>query len=189
MRGLRKAANGGGSVGGWPAVERELDRSRRYGRGFALLALPSADQPEAVTAELRSLDVAWQERGLLYVLLPESGRDAAAALLGRLAAIAPALATREHAGIAVFPEDGLTSGALRACLAEYGGAHAPERKRNELDIAAVLRAAARVTERERAAGKNGNGNGAGDASFGHGPLRPATEAYRAAPSAAAEPLQ
>ena len=183
---MRKMARGG-SVGGWPDVERELDRTRRYGRGFALLAMPADDRAEAVTAELRSLDVAWQEEGRLYVLLPESGRDAAAALLDRLATIVPALASREQAGIAIFPEDGLTSGALRACLAESGGAHAPERKRNELDIAAVLRAAARVTERERAAGRNGNG--IVDPSFGHGPLRPATEAYRSSPNTAAEPLQ
>lgn len=183
--------NGGGS-GGWTDVERELDRCRRYGRSFALVALsPGEAEPAGagLPRQLRSLDVAWWENGRLLVLVPEAGRAEAEALLARLAADAPEIVTAADARVAVFPEDGLTGGALRACLA--GGGLAAERHRSAVNLPALLQAAARLADRDRrhgAPGSNGNGSRNGKGEHGLGDLVPATEAYRAASDPAGDRL-
>ena len=148
----------------WGTVERELERSRRSGRGFVLLTMPCssngnrrAGEPSAerLAAHLRSLDEAWYDEGLFYVLLPEADRSAAAIVVDRILTEAPELLASGETRIAAFPDDGLTAGALREALrgaqsvATNGGLKAA------LDIPAVLAAAARVTERTG----NGNRNG------------------------------
>lgn len=146
----------------WGTVERELERSRRSGRGFVLLTMPCssngssrAGEPSAVrlAGYLRSLDEAWYDGGRFYVLLPEADRSSAGIVVERILAEAPELLASGEARIAAFPDDGLTAGALREALrgeeavATNGGQGAA------LDIPAVLAAAARVAERTR----NGKG--------------------------------
>jgi hypothetical protein len=112
---------------GLDALRRELDRSRRHRRSFALLRLSLASGaattgPAApddvdgqmlslVGASLRLTDRAWRAGNDVVVLLPEAGRETAADLAARLERLAPGRFV-PPAGIAVFPEDGLTSGAL-----------------------------------------------------------------------------
>ena len=112
---------------GLDALRRELDRARRHRRSFALLrmtmapgAAPSSstrsDDVENKTlalvgASLRLTDRAWRDGMDVIVLLPEAGRITAADLAARLERLAPGRFA-SAVGIAVFPEDGLTSGAL-----------------------------------------------------------------------------
>ena len=111
------------------AFRRELDRARRHGRSFALVRLhlgaPSgggrrhaaggdgiaAGTVELLGTMLRITDLAWIEDDTIVVLLPESDRATAEAFLARGRVAAPA-AFAGPAGIAMFPDDGLTSGAL-----------------------------------------------------------------------------
>ena len=64
---------------------------------------------------LRLVDRTWVDDGSIYVLLPESPRAAANALIGRIRAEAPGQLP-ERVRIATFPDNGLTSGALIAAL-------------------------------------------------------------------------
>jgi hypothetical protein len=108
---------------GWAEFRRELRRSRRSVRPMTLLRLPGAVRPEAAEMadlaarsrrlheHLRLVDRTWVDDGSVYVLLPESPRAAADALLGRLRSVAPDLVAQE-VRMATFPDDGLTSGAL-----------------------------------------------------------------------------
>lgn len=163
MRRQRNAYGRGNAA--WGTVERELERSRRSGRGFVLLTVPCssngnsrAGEPSAVrlAGYLRSLDEAWYDEGRFYVLLPEADRSAAGIVVERILAEAPELLASGEARIAVFPEDGLTAGALRRNLrgeaAATNGAGGAT-----LDIPAVLAAAARVAERNQSHNHNGNG--------------------------------
>jgi hypothetical protein len=112
---------------GLDALRRELDRSRRHRRSFALLRLSlapgvatsaatSSDDADGqmlslVGASLRLTDRAWRDGNDVIVLLPEAGRATAADLAARLESLSPGRFA-QRVGIAVFPEDGLTSGAL-----------------------------------------------------------------------------
>jgi hypothetical protein len=108
---------------GWAEFRRELRRSRRSVRSMTLLRLPGPGSPEAAEAatlpdrsrrlheHLRLVDRTWVDDGSVYVLLPESPRAAADALLGRLRSVTPDLVA-DDVRIATFPDDGLTSGAL-----------------------------------------------------------------------------
>ena len=60
---------------------------------------------------LRLVDRTWVDDGAVYLLLPETSRAAADALVGRLQTIAPELLPGD-VRMATFPDDGLTSGAL-----------------------------------------------------------------------------
>jgi len=117
---LRTAANA--------AFRRELDRARRHRRSFALVRLPLGDAPHGAGSgrlgdgiaattlrllgtTLRITDSAWIQDGAAMVLLPESDRATAEAFLERARQAAPRR-FGERAGIALFPDDGLTSGAL-----------------------------------------------------------------------------
>ena len=120
---------------GLDALRTELDRSRRHRRSFALLRLslaPGASTSAPTTsddaddqmlglvgASLRITDHAWRDGNDVIVLLPEAGRATAADLAARLESLAPGRFAR-HVGIAVFPEDGLTSGALVDTLSRDG---------------------------------------------------------------------
>ncbi|HEX4930118.1 MAG TPA: hypothetical protein VFV62_05345 [Gaiellaceae bacterium] len=157
--------NGRGSEA-WGAVERELERSRRSGRGFVLLTMPCssnghrrAGEPSAerLSEHLRALDEAWYDEGLFYVLLPEADRASAGTVVERILVEAPELLASGEARVAAFPDDGLTAGALRETLRREAAAARNGARGIALDIPAVLAAAARVAQR----GHSGNGNGNG----------------------------
>ncbi|MGH2604355.1 MAG: hypothetical protein ACRDQW_08420 [Haloechinothrix sp.] len=123
----------------WLPLLAELDRSRRYGRGFALIridaviALPRAgladrrrrrrdgSLPERLRTRLRHSDHLWEERGRVYVLLPEADRAGATHALQRVRRVDPELLTATATQVAVFPDDGVTSGALLTSLQHRTG--------------------------------------------------------------------
>jgi hypothetical protein len=116
---------------GMDAFRRELDRARRHARPFALLKLRTIaevaaspttywDDPEGLSlalvgTPLRVTDRAWRDGSDVIVLLPEAGRATAAELAARLERLTSGR-FGSAIGIAVFPTDGLTSGALLDAL-------------------------------------------------------------------------
>jgi hypothetical protein len=120
---------------GLDSLRRELDRARRHRRSFALLRMtlgPGAAKPSSegsgdlddqtlalVGASLRLTDRAWRDGNDVIVLLPEAVRTTAVDLAARLQRLAPDRFASAP-GIAVFPEDGLTSGALMDALHRDG---------------------------------------------------------------------
>jgi hypothetical protein len=125
---------------GFGELQRELDRARRHRRPFALLRFSVPDRDRALLVgvmdgvdreiravagtSLRITDRAWLDDDDVVVLLPEADRTSVTALVARLDAVAAGAPVR-HA-VAVFPDDGLTSGALLAALAQgAGGAALP----------------------------------------------------------------
>jgi hypothetical protein len=116
----------------WDAFRRELDRSRRFERRFALLRMPynesasaDSDQDDLATGDgllgtirlvVRSIDEAWLADGNLYVLLPEASRASASHLVNRLRSILPDPAALNRIELAEFPDDGVTMGAVLAGL-------------------------------------------------------------------------
>lgn len=113
-------------VSGAEALRRELDRARRHRRTFAVIRLPIANQLRllddatdgiadatlrALGTMLRVTDWAWVHEDAILVLLPEADRATAASFLDRARQVAPDRFSGP-AGIALFPDDGVTSGAL-----------------------------------------------------------------------------
>jgi uncharacterized membrane protein len=113
-------------VSGAEALRRELDRARRHRRTFAVIRLPIANQLRllddatdgiadatlrALGTMLRVTDWAWVHEDAILVILPEADRGTAAAFLDRARQVAPDRFSGP-AGIALFPDDGVTSGAL-----------------------------------------------------------------------------
>lgn len=106
-------------------LDHELERARRYERPFAMIRVPVDQRPEApvtdpeearaVFESLRTIDSSWIDDEGVTLLLPEVGRAEGEACLHRLRHLAPAF-TRD-ARLVVFPEDGLTRGALLERLA------------------------------------------------------------------------
>ena len=108
---------------GWAEFRRELRRSRRSTRPMTLLrtltplgpdAVPEADadaRSRRLHQHLRLVDRTWVDDGAVYILLPETSRAAADALVSRLHTVAPELLPGD-VRMATFPDDGLTSGAL-----------------------------------------------------------------------------
>ena len=113
----------------WAELRRELNRSRRYERRFVVIRVP-CDPEERVSAPsgstgrkarelsafLRSVDRAWSTGSGIYLLLPESDRSMGEAFLARVRRQAPELLPEDGVAVAVFPEDGWTSGALLAAV-------------------------------------------------------------------------
>ena len=99
---------------GLQELHRELYRSRRYDRPLALIGVPhpANGEPAALSALVRSIDRVWAENGRVYLLLPEANRAMGEALLARLEQHRELGVRQEDARLAVFPEDGLTTGAL-----------------------------------------------------------------------------
>jgi hypothetical protein len=118
---------------GMDEFRRELDRARRHRRSFALVRLgidPAAgaagappalaagrpnggpnDLVRVVGSSLRITDRAWRDGDDVMIMQPETDRASAEAFADRLrAGAAERIPTRIT--IAVFPDDGLTSGAL-----------------------------------------------------------------------------
>lgn len=123
------------------ALDRELERSRRHDHPLALVRLAAlAGEPETllacVRAMTRGLDSVWLDGDGIVVLLPESDRDAADALLVRLRAALPG--TIGAARIACFPADGLTAGALRDGVAGLPVATAAAKRGLDLVLSSLL---------------------------------------------------
>lgn len=121
-------------------LERELDRSRRYGHPLFLARIscrsdrraPSDRTQEAasaLSAILRSVDRVWTHGTAVYLLLPEADRAQGLAVLARIREpLSQLLSAREQDSIsfAAWPDDCLTGGALlevlqrRATIAKCG---------------------------------------------------------------------
>jgi hypothetical protein len=125
---------------GWSEVERELERCRRSGRSFSLLQVrlspvatrptsslrrrfaraaraPSIPSPaEWLRRELRSVDAAWDDRDASYVLLWDTDERGCKGFTERLSQLVPAPGDRSVVRWVTFPDDGLTSDALREAL-------------------------------------------------------------------------
>jgi len=95
----------------WDELRREIERSRRYGRSFALVRIGRIST-RTLSGTLRAIDREWAADGATYVLLPEAVRAQAESLVTRLALEAPDVVGGCTVSVAAFPEDGLTSGAL-----------------------------------------------------------------------------
>jgi hypothetical protein len=100
-------------------IHRELYRSRRYGRSFALVRIsPSAERrggsPPALAAFLRLIDRAWTTDRETWVLLPEASMGDAQSFVERIRGDAPRLVAGRFVGWASFPETALTLEALLA---------------------------------------------------------------------------
>jgi hypothetical protein len=87
--------------------------------GPVALGAAATDDPDARSRRLheylRLVDRTWVDDGSVYMLLPETSRAAADTLVTRLQTIAPELLPGD-VRMAVFPDDGLTSGALISVL-------------------------------------------------------------------------
>ena len=144
VRGFRRNGNGNGhnesgrgseselvSERWSPAHELrlELDRSRRFGHPFALVGIWCRPKQErwtflrevatALDSFVRRVDRVWIQGSGVYVLLPECDRTMLEATLDRLRDPLSRLLgedARAEVSAAVFPEDGLTSGALFSAL-------------------------------------------------------------------------
>ena len=109
-----KRRNGHGDY--WAELRLEIARSRRFGRPFGLVRVEGNTRPPSFGAVLRSIDRVWTADGVTYLLLPETDREAAQSLRGRLLRELPAELEGCSLSVAAFPEDGLTSGALLTVL-------------------------------------------------------------------------
>jgi hypothetical protein len=116
----------------WKDLRRELDRSRRYGRSFAIARLvcprPAAtaagrlgrgsragledERVHVLSSLLRGVDRVWAHGENLYVLLPECDRERAEAMLTRIREPLAKLLHGEAVAVACFPKDGVASRAL-----------------------------------------------------------------------------
>lgn len=113
---LRRAAKAGDfAVRGamHEEIHRELYRSRRYGRSFALIRIsPSSDPVGQVSTTLASflrlIDRAWTTDRETWVLLPEATVDDAQRFVDRLRLDAPRLVAGRSVGWASFPGTALT---------------------------------------------------------------------------------
>lgn len=114
------------SASGWAEFHRELARARRFEVPFALVRFSpgEADQTaleairDAVATGARRIDRLWVDGSDVIALLPASTETATQAMLARTRASVAALADVEPS-VALFPEHGITSGALIAAV--YGG--------------------------------------------------------------------
>lgn len=118
---------------GWAEFRREMRRSRRGVKTLTIVRVPMGEnvdeaeleaRSEALAAHLRLVDRSWVDDGSIYLLLPESSKAAAAALLTRVRGVSPALLP-DDVRTATFPDDGLTSGAIIAVLHGGGVADVP----------------------------------------------------------------
>jgi hypothetical protein len=147
----RQGRNGiGGGVGRdlvserWsPAQELQLElyRSRRFGHPFALLGIwcwPKRRErwtflrevAGALNELVRRVDCVWIQGSGVYVLLPECDRTKLEATLERLRGPVARLLgddARAEMSAVVFPDDGLTPGALFSALDDNRGSLADDR--------------------------------------------------------------
>jgi len=107
-------------------VQLELSRGRRYEHPFFVVRIPcgrpgegpwnrSYELASVLNSLVRSVDRVWADGSDVYLLLPECDGERGMGMLARISQpLAELLSEAERAGIsrAVFPDDGLTSGAL-----------------------------------------------------------------------------
>jgi hypothetical protein len=127
---------------GWGYMRTELARSRRHDRRFALVGIPTElwspstatptemgevglEAAGAVQRIIRRPDRAWVDGSLLHVLLTDCDRQKGLAFLARAKADMPHLFGDDRVKLVVFPDDGITTGALLAGL-ESDGVEAAE---------------------------------------------------------------
>jgi hypothetical protein len=115
------------AVSGWTEFHRELARARRFDSEFAIVRFPLDPPPDPaalvglrneIAASARRVDRLWIDEDHVLLLLPETSRAAAEAMLARIRAEAPATAAVQPR-VAIFPEHGITSSALISAV--YGG--------------------------------------------------------------------
>lgn len=119
--------------GGWAALQTELARSRRHDRRFAIVGIPDDvwwppsagseetaqlgfDVADAVQALVRRPDRAWVDGPMLHVMLTDCDRRQGLAFLERAGLAMPQLFAHDRVNLVVFPDDGITLGALVARL-------------------------------------------------------------------------
>jgi len=121
------------AAAGWAEFHRELARARRFDGQFAIVRFsfdgpPDADTLVAVRNEIassaRRIDRQWIDGHHILLLLPEATQAAAEAVLTRLCARVPA-ALAIDPGVAMFPEHGITSGALISAVYGNGQGDVP----------------------------------------------------------------
>jgi hypothetical protein len=118
---------------GWSYLRTELARSRRHDRHFALVGVPEdvwadvtadddgriergLDVAAAVQSLVRRPDRAWVDGGRLHILLTECDRQRGLSFLARARGAMPQVFADDRIRLVVFPEDGITSGALLSSL-------------------------------------------------------------------------
>src|SRR6187455_838286 len=114
-------------LAGWREFRREIDRSRRHERPFAMISIPIDPDvedaqvlPPLVANTVRSVDVVWEDGANIYVVMPETRREAAIQAMARIRSRLTSLGSRQFR-IAVFPEDASTAGALLDVLEAGSG--------------------------------------------------------------------
>ncbi len=127
------------------AVRRELNRARRHTIPLGLIRIsgPRSVTLASVTAAMgdmsRETDLAWVAGGFGYLLLPDTARDGVLQVAGRLRHQVPDL-TGARVDASVFPDDGITLGALVAALQQ---ADAPQ----PMTLPSPVRVGVRTSER------------------------------------------
>ena len=130
-------------------VRIELERGRRFGRQFALVCLSCPRRIEdpwthvrVLASEssslLRRVDRVWIDGPRVYMLLPECDRAMAEAMLLRISEPLARVVGEDapfEASLAVFPEDGLTTGALFSALSAERRTSSPDTKRRSVPTA------------------------------------------------------
>jgi hypothetical protein len=128
---------------------RELDRSRRHAHPLAVVRLAGApddiDALVAATGHGRETDGWWVQRRALFLVLPETDRDGANAAVTRL--LTAADRSLAFATVAVFPEDGVTAGALLDAI--EADAHRRSARVGETSSVRELRRRAPRSDRDR----------------------------------------
>ncbi len=113
------------AVTGWAEFHRELARARRFDGTFAIIRLsPGAIGSEElvalrneIAAGSRRIDRLWIDHDDLLMVLPETTQATAETAMARIRSAVGSVAGLEPR-IAMFPEHGITSGALIAAV--YG---------------------------------------------------------------------
>jgi hypothetical protein len=116
---------------GWGYLRTELARSRRHDRRFAVVGVPEEvwtpddaatkvehglDVAAAVQGLVRRPDRAWVDGARLHILLTDCDRPKGLAFLARARGAMPQLFADDRVKLVVFPDDGITSGALLSGL-------------------------------------------------------------------------
>lgn len=118
---------------GWGYLRTELARSRRHDRRFAVVGVPDEvwaveseegdakvdrglDVAAAVQSLVRRPDRAWVDGSRLHILLTDCDRQKGLAFLARARGAMPQLFADDRVKLVVFPDDGITSGALLSGL-------------------------------------------------------------------------
>ncbi len=118
---------------GWVEFHRELARARRFDRPFAIVCFSVGRSPDQgilmglrneIAAISRRIDRLWIDEDHILLLLPEATEAAARTALSRIHIRVPA-AVAFAPGLAMYPEHGITSGALISAVYGNGQADVP----------------------------------------------------------------